>query len=163
MVRLNIKLTSIMNSIIVASYQELRSIPVVVGYYAREPPFMATWYDARKKQYIVEANPVIKEAPIDAKVACIAHELSHVAMDLLLGTKPGETFDLANKNEYYRRLDERGADLDIVLRGYGPHQLVFLDFAEKKLPNKKNKWHHGLSRVEIEAIIGQRELPSPQL
>ena len=97
----------------------------------------------------------MKKAPVDVLEGGLAHELSHIIIEKRTNENPKWRDFLAYRiSKKYKALDERNTDVEVILRGYGPKLLSFLEYAEKLgFPHYKED---GLSIRELQKILGAR-------
>jgi len=102
--------------------------------------------------YCIEVDNSMKDAPEDVIEGGLAHELSHILTDI------GQERSFKRRDRWARRiskryniLDERNTDLQVIIRGFGPQLLAFLEYSqEKELDHYKED---GLSIREVKAIL----------
>ena len=97
----------------------------------------------------------MKKAPKDIVLGGFAHELAHILTDKRQSQVLKLIDSLAYKiSKRYKTLDERNTDLQVIIRGYGPQLLAFLEYSEEKgFPHYKED---GLSIREVKAILYAR-------
>lgn len=106
----------------------------------------------RKDGYFIDVDDSMKNAPIQALKGGFAHELGHIISDKKESWIDGLLYKISTK---HCTLQERNADLNAIIRGYGKELLVFREYSEST-GNGYSK-DEGLSRVEIKQIIYNRK------
>src|SRR5689334_7951451 len=106
------------------------------------------WYDLSADGFIIGVDNSLRHAPRRVLEGGLAHELAHIVHDLR--RKP---FQRARAYEYYRRIrayrihDERGTDVEVIRRGYGPQLLALMLWARTR--GYTSAREHGLLLAEI--------------
>ena len=105
-----------------------------------------------KEGFYIEVDDSMKDAPKDVMEGGFAHELSHILTDKEQGKALSLRDGLAYRiSKRYKTLDERNTDLQVIIRGYGPQLLAFLEYSEKEgFPHYKED---GLSTREVKSIL----------
>ena len=145
-------LTEIKDKLIEESFPELKHEKISVGYKKKFRDALFEYERPGKKKYFIKINELMKNAPIQAIEAGLAHEMAHIIRELKKGffSSCFEGF-LYKFSDRYRIVDERDADLVIVLRGYGKHLLVLYKYREKLgLPVYDD---NGLSESEVKKLL----------
>lgn len=142
----------LLNRIVKEAFPELLSIQFSLEYEELDNSFAVTW-ETGDTSYILTLDNRLKEAGEDIITGILAHELSHITQDMGL-SRLDRWIDgfLCNHSPRYSLLDERNADLTVVLRGYGLNLLEFLRFIQKEYPDYETE---GLSLNEVEVLIGK--------
>lgn len=102
--------------------------------------------------FYIEVDDSLKDAPIEVMQGGFAHELSHILTD----REQGRRMTLRDRLAYvisrkYKTLDERNTDLNVIIRGYGPQLLAFLEYSEEK--EFSHYKEDGLSIREVKTIL----------
>ncbi|MBA3064203.1 hypothetical protein FP803_02075 [Candidatus Woesearchaeota archaeon] len=145
-------LTEIKNKLIEESFPELKYEKILVGYKKKFKNALFEYERPGKKKYFIKINELMKNAPLQAIEAGLAHEMAHIIREIKKGffSSCFEGF-LYKFSDRYKIVDERDADLAIVLRGYGKHLLELYKYREKLgLPLYED---NGLSASEIKKIL----------
>ena len=145
-------LTEIKNKLIEESFPELKNEKVSVAYKKSFKDGLFEYERPGKKKYFIKINELMKNAPLQAIEAGLAHEMAHIIREIKKGffSSCFEGF-LYKFSDRYKIVDERDADLAIVLRGYGKHLLELYKYREKLgLPLYED---NGLSASEIKKIL----------
>jgi hypothetical protein len=141
---------SILNQIIINSFPELLKFEFSLEYNDLEDSFAETW-ETSSTSYIFTLDYRFKKAEEDVIIGLIVHELSHISQDLGLSRFEVWLDEFLNKHsKRYSLLDERNADLCVVLRGYGKNLLKFLRFIEREFPDFETE---GLTKNELEMLL----------
>jgi len=145
-------LTDIKNRLIEESFPELKNEKILVAYKKSFKDGLFEYERPGKKRYFIKVNELMKNTPVQAIEAGLAHEMAHIIKELNKGffSSCFEGF-LYKVSHRYRIVDERDADLVIVLRGYGKHLLELYKYREKLgLPLYED---NGLSESEINKLL----------
>jgi len=87
-----------------------------------------------------------------AIVGCLAHELAHFQIDEgLTGLAHRQDTERYNSSEVYRRKEEKLADLEAILRGFGREIYSMRLLVEKN--HWKNSSNYGLTLKEIRKLV----------
>jgi len=145
-------LTDIKNRLIEKFFPELKNEKISTEYKKNLKDALFEYERPGKKRYFIKINELMKNAPLQAIEAGLAHEMAHIIKELKKGffSSCFEGF-LYKVSDRYRIVDERDADLAIVLRGYGKHLLELYKYREKLgLPVYDD---NGLSASEIKKLL----------
>jgi hypothetical protein len=139
-----------LNHIVDKSFPELLSFTFSLEYDELDDSFAETW-ETSKTSYTFTLDNLFKTADEETVIGLLAHELAHITQD-----KGQSMFErwidsfLCDHFPRYSLLDERDADLTVILRGYGLNLLKLLRFIDKKYPEYVTE---GLSINELEIIL----------
>jgi hypothetical protein len=139
-----------LNQIIKDSFPDLLSYSFSLEYGEVKDGFAEVW-ETSKTSYTFILDNLFREADEGIVLGLLAHELAHISQDLEYSK-----FECWFDNFLYRffarysLLDERNADLTVVLRGYGLNLLKFLWFIEDKYPEYVTE---GLSINEVQILL----------
>src|SRR3989344_345337 len=99
-------------------------------------------------RYWIDVSEDLGEAPRDAIVGGLAHELCHFVLGSTNTIRQGILYKISKS---YRTLVERNTDLEVIKRGFGLRLLALILF------NKNNDDDHdpeaGLSLEELEGLL----------
>lgn len=156
------KTQKIVNEVIERSFPELKSKKIEVKTFQSESDYFQSRFSFgkmltfQKMRYIIFVNPKVfeKNAPESGIRSIIAHEIAHVLYYSkrnrveLLGLIKLSSKDFTQKFE-------RGADLEVIARGYGGgikdyRQWLYQNIPQKNLEEKKRNY---FSPEEIDLIL----------
>jgi len=137
-------LQEITSLIVLKAFPDLLQERIHTEYALLEDSFFE--YGILGKDYFIEVKKSLETVDDQIVIGGIAHELCHIARDKKKGF-----FDsfLYKHNKYYRYMDERQTDLDVVLRGYGKNLMAFLKFRETQTLSYENE---GITLIELEKL-----------
>jgi len=145
-------LTEIKNRLIEESFPELRNERILARFKKNFKDALFEYERPGNKKYFIKINELMKNAPVQAIEAGLAHEMAHIVKEIKKGffSSCFEGF-LYKFSDRYRIVDERDADLVIVLRGYGKHLLELYEYRKKLgLPVYDD---NGLSESEVKKLL----------
>jgi hypothetical protein len=127
----NARLERILRQLICRSFPELRRLRIGIGFDDLEPGTCLEYYTLHGR-FGIAVSPLLREAPREALVGGIAHELAHIVRDHRLGPLQRDwAFERFASSRTYRFREERAADRRAVARGYGPHLIALARFARR--------------------------------
>ena len=124
-------LERILRQLIRRSFPELRRLRLAIGFEDLEPGTCLEYYTLNGR-FGIAVSPLLREAPLNALMGGIAHELAHIARDHRLGPLQRDwAFERFASSPAYRIREERATDRRAVERGYGPHLIALARFARR--------------------------------
>ncbi len=149
-----IELNGIKDEVIKNGFPELMKTDIT-ALFVKIDDYIMQVDELEEKGWVIEVDDmlIIKQADdelLDVLRGGIAHELAHIVR------KPVGLFNkwidiiLYKISWKFRELDERNTDLTVVLRGYGPELLKFLEYCEKDYSRYEED---GLSQIELKTLL----------
>lgn len=148
------KLNKILDDIIKSKYPELLGEDIRIEFVDLDDSLME-YGSLTNEGFFIDVDKKLKEADDIIIIGGIAHELSHIAIELSIGKKMSFKDLIAYKiSKRYKTLDERNTDLDVILRGLGKELYQFMKFSSKIGYDYYKE--DGLSLREIELLLIRR-------
>ncbi|MBW2990535.1 hypothetical protein KY348_02400 [Candidatus Woesearchaeota archaeon] len=144
-------LKEIIDKIIRDAFPELMSEDIKIEYKSLNDALLECG-SLTGEGFYIEVDTTLENAPVEVKEGGLAHELAHVSKDRdkRLISKLRDRF-ASFISKRYKTLDERNTDLEVIIRGYGPQLLSFLEYSEKKgFPHYKED---GLAIREVKSLL----------
>lgn len=141
---------------VLRSYPELSEYRIDVMYKNYRGAYAKYWYTKRSVTgpFDIGLSEELRYASPGVKTAVIAHELAHISRDVKKAKVSG---GMSYEDHMYRRSrikrmrDERGTDIMVVRRGFGPELIEFLKYYGRK--NGGGHPEGGLDTDEVKLIM----------
>ena len=113
----------------------------------------------RKEGYYVHVHPGLRRARPEVLIAGTAHELAHIANEILRGkSHTTRTLNLYHNSRDYRRKDEIETDLEVINRGFGRELLCLESYRRRRRIHNG----YGIPLEHLRTIIqANGKLPRP--
>lgn len=150
------RLLKIKDRVVRIGFPELSAVQINVKKKKKgKADYFAAMQYVEDKVYDLLVGKALRGAPRTVVEGCFAHELAHISFDVRRNPlQRGLDQVLCDSSEAYQTFDERRTDELVIIRGYGPQLLSFVEFANERY--KKYNKKDGLTAKEIKAKLRVR-------